>query len=215
MFLSRKWKPYAKKHPLSSIMGTSAQSVFTVPWDGTIPEMQQSITWNEHVLLKSLSHADFPCLFSAAASPLNSLTLLLLTSINRRALQDCIAKGWDLQGSPSLSSILLRDAEKYNKILQQPFKYWSSRDAISFSGDSWTPVLVSSPELHLALQPWGSCRYHHAVAAGSVPHTDHPRRATEPLQQVWLFGSPSDSRVTLCRACMLHQHIPWQFQIVK
>lgn len=47
MFLSRKWKPYAKKHSLSSITGSSAESVITVPWHGMIPEMLQSIICTE------------------------------------------------------------------------------------------------------------------------------------------------------------------------
>lgn len=77
----------------------------TLGWHDPRGAAGYHLFWNDQILLKSLSHGDFPCSFTATASPLNSITLLLLTSINRRELQDCIAKGWDLQGSLRISGL--------------------------------------------------------------------------------------------------------------
>lgn len=127
----------------------------TLEWQDPRDAAACHLFWNEQILLRSLSHADFPCPFTATASPLDSITLLLLTSINRRVLQACAAKGSSRE-SLSLRPILLKDEEKYNKILKQPLKHWSSGDATSFSGEDWKPTSGSSPELPLSLQPHGS-----------------------------------------------------------
>lgn len=83
----------------------------TLAWHDPRDAAVYHLHGNEQVLLKSLSHTGLPYTFTATASPLNSLTLLLLIPISRRALQGCIAKSRDLQESQNLRSILLKYRE--------------------------------------------------------------------------------------------------------
>ena len=112
------------------------------PWDAAI----YHLFGNEQIFLKSLSHADFPCSFTATASPLNSVTLLLLTSINRRELQDCTAKGWDLQGSPRVSGLF------YWKMQRSIIKYFSSHLNTEAQGMPSASVVKTGNQHQVPLQ---------------------------------------------------------------
>jgi len=92
----------------------------TLGWHDPRHEAVYHLFQNEQVIFKSLSYTDFPCSFTATASPLNSVTLLLLTSIKGREVQDCIAKAQDLQRTPRVSGLF------YWKMQRSTIKYLSS-----------------------------------------------------------------------------------------
>lgn len=161
--------------------------------------------WNGQILLRSLSHTDW---FTASASPLRSVTLPLLASINGKELRSSInRKGWDLRGSLRISCLF------YWKMQRSKIKYLSSHLKTEAWGTSSASVMKTGNHPAPLQSCLWVCNHEDLLGITTLQVQAAPPWATIPWGLQILSGRSGYADTTRC----LHgpsEH-PRQAQIAK